>query len=107
MRTTDSIIEDLRKSRDERLAAGEAVDVRAVEQEIIAHQELARLRERRAAAQKAKEYVLAGELDAQIHHWLRFVSEDVDEKVVGDPKKDSVKLVAVDPATEPGIGTRG
>ena len=107
MRTTDSIITDLQKSRDERLAAGEPVDVRAVEQEIIAHQELARLRERRAAAVKAKEHVLVNDLDAQIQHWLRFVSEDVDDKVAGDPKKDSRKLVDPDPAVEPGAGTRG
>jgi hypothetical protein len=100
VRTTDSIIEELRKNRDERLAGGEQVDVSAVEQEIIAHQELARLRERRAAALKAKDWVLANDLGAQIQHWLRFVSEDVDEKVADDPKKNATSLVTAPPADD-------
>lgn len=101
MRTTDDLINALVKSRDDRLAAGEHVDVRAVEQEIIAHQELARLRERRAAAIRAKEHQLANELVAQIHHWLRFVTEDVDERVADKPEKDSTKLV--DPLPADGV----
>jgi hypothetical protein len=94
VRTTDSIIEDLVQGCAERLAASEHVDVGAVQQQIIAHQELARLRERRAAALKMQEHQLAGDLDAQIQHWLRFVTEDVDERVAGDPKKNTTKLVA-------------
>ncbi len=97
MRTTDSIIEGLIKSRDERLAAGETVDVRAVQQEVIAHQELARLRARRAELVKAKEFVTVSEVDAQIQHWLRFITEDVDDKLLDKPEKDSTKLVETEP----------
>jgi hypothetical protein len=93
--TTDSIIEGLRKDRDDRLASGEQVDVAAVEQEIIAHQELARLRDRKAAAEKAKDLQLANDLSAQIQHWLRFVTVDVDEKVADDPRKNATKQVPV------------
>jgi hypothetical protein len=93
VRTTDDLINALTKSRDDRLAAGELVDVRAVQQEITAHQELARLRERRAAAVKAKDFQVANDLAAQIEHWLRFVTEDVDDRAAEDPKKNTTKLV--------------
>lgn len=99
MRTTDSIIEDLIKRRDQRLEAGEQVDVSAVEQQIVAHQQLARLRTERAERVKDKNWVRVGELNADIQHWLRFVDEDVDDRVVAQPSKDSQRLVP-DPAPD-------
>lgn len=93
LRRTDAIIQDLRDHRDEQLAAGVPVDVRAVEQEIIAHQELARLREKRAERVAEQDWLAVNDLDTQIQHWLRFVSEDVDETVAENPKKNETQLV--------------
>lgn len=100
MRRTDAIIQDLQARLDGQLAAGEPVDVRAVQQEITAHQELARLRERRAERVAAKDWLAVNAVDALIQHWLRFVSEDVDERVAADPRKNQTTLVdPVPPAT--------
>lgn len=101
MRTTDSIIQELLDRRDGQLAAGVPVDVRAYEQEITAHKQLARLRHDRGAAVKTKDYLRVNDIDAQIQHWLRFVSVDVDNPVAEDPKKDSQKLVDPAPADDP------
>jgi hypothetical protein len=96
MRTTDDIIKDLRG----REAAGE--DLR---QEIIAHEQLARLR---------AELVLHGDdpqraatLRTQITSWLRMVSEDVDDRIAERPDKDSVDVVDdLDPVKRPRTGPK-
>lgn len=103
MRTTDDIIQSLIDQRAKQLADGVPVDVRAVEQEIIAHKQLARLREQRADAVKAKDFLRVNDIDAQIQHWVRFVSEDVDEKVAADPKKDATKLVEPEPPADAAV----
>lgn len=97
LRRTDAIIQDLRDRRDAQIEAGEPVDARAVEQEIIAHQELARLREQRAERAEAKDWLAVNDIDAKIQHWIRFVTEDVDEKVADDPKKNEITLVDPNP----------
>ena len=99
VRSTEDIIWALTKGRDERLAAGEQVDVAAVQQEIIAHQQLARLREDRAARATAKDWLRVKDIDAQIRHWLRFVAEDVDEQAAA-PGRNATKLVAPAPPAD-------
>jgi hypothetical protein len=88
VRTTDSLIADLQKRAD----AGE--DVR---QQILSHGALARLRADRETAVKAGDQRLVNDIDLQIKYQLSFVEQDVDERIVEQPKKDSTKLLA-DPA---------
>ena len=92
MRTTDSIIADLQK----RAATGE--DVR---QQIIAHEALARLRAELAGLGNADPERAAG-LRSQISLYLGLVDEDVDERIVERPDKDSVDQVDdLDPVKRP------
>ncbi|GAB1642532.1 hypothetical protein [Krasilnikovia sp. MM14-A1259] len=102
-RTTDDIIRDLIAGRDAQLAAGEPVDVHAVEQRLIAHQQMARLRTERARRVVAKDWARVADLDAQIGFWRRMVAEDVDEQVAADPALDATTLVD-GLATEPADG---
>lgn len=99
MRTTDDILADLKK----RAEGGE--DVRQL---VIAHETLARLRAERAEAVKAKHDEKLPGLDAQIKHWLTMVDEDVDDRVAGEPSKNSTKLVEENQPPQivdvPGVG---
>lgn len=89
MRTTDDIIKDLQKRAD----AGE--DVR---QQLNSHGALARLRTDLAAAVKTGDPQLVAALDSQIAVHRGLVDEDVDERIVKQPSKDSAKLAEPDPA---------
>lgn len=84
MRTTDDILKDLHK----RANSGE--DVR---QQILSHRALAQLRTERAAAVAAGDHQLVAALDSQINVHRGLVDEDVDVRIVEQPKKDSTKLV--------------
>lgn len=88
MRTTDDIIKDLTKRAD----AGE--DVR---QQLTSHAALARLRADRAEAVKRDDHQLVAALDSQIRVHRGLVEEDVDERIVEQPRKDSTKLAVTDP----------
>ena len=63
-RTTESLIAGLRERGGD------------VQQQIIAHETLARLRAERAEAQSAKR---VADLDVDIRFWLGFVDEDIDQ----------------------------
>ena len=92
MRTTDSIIEDLRKRS---AATGE--DVR---QQIIAHEQLARLRAELLKHDATSD--TGRTLRAQISMYAAMVDEDVDERIVERPDKDSVAEVdGVEPVKRP------
>ena len=86
MRTTDDILTALNK----RAAAGE--DVR---QQIVSHETLARLRAELAAADRSDVQLIQA-LESQIHVHSNLVDEDVDPRIVEQPKKDSAKLVRTD-----------
>jgi hypothetical protein len=77
-RTTDGIIADLIADRDARLAAGEPVDVSAVEQQITAYRQLEVLRGELAAAVANKDWLRAADVEGQIAFWLRLVPIDLD-----------------------------
>lgn len=92
MRTTDSIIADLRKR-----SAATGADYR---QQIIAHEQLARLRA--DLLLNADNPDAAAGLRAQISQYLAMVDEDVDERIVERPDRDSVDEVdGVDPVKRP------
>lgn len=92
MRTTDDIITDLRKRAEQ----GE--DVR---QQVIAHEEIARLRARLVELGDRDPELKAG-LQTQIQGWLRLVDEDVDDRIVERPDKDSVvEVEELDPVKRP------
>lgn len=86
MRTMESIVADLRVQREQYEAQpGMRVHVQELDQEIIAHETLARLREERAVAEQAG---LAGrvcDLDQQIGEWRSRVSVDVETPVPDEP----------------------
>lgn len=105
MRRTDAIIKDLQERISQGIESGAPVDVRAINQEIVAHQELARLRAKRAERVEEKDWLAVNDLDAQIQHWIRFVSEDVDPKVAEDPRKNETTLVEPVPPTTAAVAT--
>lgn len=74
VRTTESLIADLRKQAEETGA-----DVR---QQVIAHETLAQLRAERAAAEGRKDTQRVRDLDGQIRQWRGMVDEDVDDQAV-------------------------
>ena len=84
MRTTDDILTDLRK----RWADGE--DVR---QQIISHEALARFRAELTTFDHTSDPLRAAGLKQQIRMHLNMVDEDVDERIVERPDKDSVDEV--------------
>lgn len=84
MRTTDEIITELRA----RQAAGE--DVR---QQIISHETLARLRAELTTFDHAEFPDRAAGLQGQINVHLGLIDEDVDDRIVERPDKDSVAEV--------------
>ena len=92
-RTTDSIIQDLIDGAVAQMAAGEHVDGTAIRQEIIAHQELARRRARKAERQAAGDLEAVNDLNAHISHWARRVSVDVDPECAADPQRNATSLV--------------
>jgi hypothetical protein len=91
MRTTDDILKEL----EQRAVAG--VDVR---QQISSHKALARLRADLAEAEKGDDPMLVAALVSQIHVHRGLVDEDVDERIVEQPKKDSTKLLRSDEQTK-------
>jgi hypothetical protein len=76
--TADSIIAGLIADRDARLAAGESVDVRAVEQQITAYRQLEVLSGEHAAAVANKDWLRAADVEGHIAFWLRLVPAPVD-----------------------------
>lgn len=94
MKTTESILDDLTRRREECLASGDLVELQRLDQECIAHRTLERLRGERARLADAGDAVAAAGLDAQIRYWRSTV--DVDAEVIlaeGRPE-------LVDPPTE-------
>lgn len=87
MRTTDDILKDLEK----RAKAGQ--DVR---QQVNSHKALAALRHDLAEAEKGDDAQLVQALRSQIHVHVGLVDEDVDDRIVQQPGKDSTKLVHAD-----------
>jgi hypothetical protein len=87
MRTTDDILKDL----DKRAANGE--DVR---QQVTSHRALVQLRADLVEAEKGDDVQLVQALRSQIHVHVGHIDEDVDHRIVDQPKKDSTKLVRPD-----------
>lgn len=77
MKTTETIIADLQAQRAEHEQAGRLVDARQADQEIIAHDTLARFRARRGQLVAAGEATV--DVDEQIRFWRGHVTEDVDQ----------------------------
>jgi hypothetical protein len=104
VRTTDGIIQGLIDGAVAQMDAGEHVDGSAIRQEIIAHQELARLRARKAERQAAGDLEAVNDLNAHISHWARRVSVDVDEQVAADPQRNATSLVDFTESATPAQG---
>ncbi|MFY1669496.1 hypothetical protein ACN27G_06010 [Plantactinospora sp. WMMB334] len=79
MGTTESILADLARQRDGHAGAGRLAEVRRVEQEMIAHLTLARLRARLAGYRRAGDAAAVARLVVQVDQWRRRVTVDVDE----------------------------
>lgn len=79
MRTTENILADLDTERAEHLVAGRLAEVQRVDQAVMAHQTLARLREEKARYVQAGELAAAGQVEAQIRYWRSMVDVDIEE----------------------------
>lgn len=78
MATVEEILEQLAAERAEHEAAGRLAEVQRVDQEAIAHQALAGLRERRAGYAEAGDTAAVAQTDGQIAHWRAMVTVDAD-----------------------------
>jgi hypothetical protein len=72
----DGVIAALVADRDARLAAGESVDVSAVQQQITAVRQLEVLRGELAAAVANRDWLRAADVEGHIAFWLRLVPVD-------------------------------
>jgi hypothetical protein len=77
-RTTDSIVGDLAAERAEHLATGRLSEVQRVDQHVMAHQTLARLREEQSDYARRGDLAMAGQLGERIRYWRSMVDTDVD-----------------------------
>lgn len=92
MTTTEDILTDLAKQREASLADGRLVDVKHVDQQVTAHETLARLRAERAEHVAGDRAEAAAGMDAQISYWLRMVDDDVDEPAAPTQGEPGPKL---------------
>lgn len=79
MKTTETILAALAERRDAALAEHDHPEVHRIDQAVIAHQQLARLRTQHADYVDRGEDAAAAQFAAQIGYWRRQVDEDVDE----------------------------
>jgi hypothetical protein len=77
--TTEQILAQLMADREKAVADGRYVDARHIDQEVIAHQQLARLRAQHAAYVDADQTEAAAQITTSIAFWRRQVTPDVDD----------------------------
>jgi hypothetical protein len=97
VRTTESILADLTVERDDHEKAGRLAEVERVNQQVIAHETLARLR--------AESATPGSDVDELIAFWARMVDVDVDEPAPAAAPTVLVDLPPVDvaPPAEPTV----
>jgi hypothetical protein len=98
VKTTDEIVARLYREQEEHTVAGRTVAAQAINQQVIAHHTLARLRAERAALVARGDDPLAVDgLDQQIRYWLTLVDEDIEtEDMVTDERIGAAAVQVLD-----------